>query len=186
MVQYETITWAKESGQPLAMLKLDFSKAYDMVSWRFLYAVMERMGLPNQFTAMVKMLLQGASASVLVNGAPSVPFPICWGVRQGCPLAPLLFLLVAEALAEGTQAALREGTLRGITLPDGESQQILTQFADDATFSIHSSAQYLATASELMDKFGLASGLYINRSKCALYWYGNDPPPPTLVAKLWM
>lgn len=81
MVQHETITWAKESAQPLAMLKLDFSKAYDMVSWKFLYAVMIRMELLQSFVDMIHMLLQEASASVLLNGVPPTPFSIYRGVR---------------------------------------------------------------------------------------------------------
>lgn len=81
MTQHETIEWAKTSVQALVMLKLDFSKAYNMVSWKFLFAVMTRMGLPQAFVDIFRMLLQDAQASVLLNGAPSAPFLICCGVR---------------------------------------------------------------------------------------------------------
>lgn len=43
------------------------------------------------------MLLEGASASISLNGFHTDTFSIGQGVRQGCPLAPYLFLLVAEA-----------------------------------------------------------------------------------------
>ena len=33
----------------MTILKLDFKEAYDMVSWNFLFATMEKMGLPLDF-----------------------------------------------------------------------------------------------------------------------------------------
>lgn len=81
MVMHETVDWAKASEQPLAMLKLDFSKAYDSVNWEFLFQVMSRMGLLVSFTCMVKMLLTDAKAAVSINGTCSRSFAICREVR---------------------------------------------------------------------------------------------------------
>ncbi|KAG0605467.1 hypothetical protein M758_9G061900 [Ceratodon purpureus] len=180
MVQHETIDWARRSDQALVMLKLDFRKAYDSVTWSFLFKAMDRMGLPAPFTAMVRLLLVDASASVAINGACSASFPIRRGVRQGCPLAPYLFLLVAEALATASRHAISTGHLKGITLPDGATQQFLSQYAYDATFSLLGTARSLTTASTLLTDFGLATGLELNRTKCALYWFGPGPPPAWL------
>lgn len=98
LLQYETVEWAKNSNQDLIFLKLDFTKAYDVVSWDFLLGVMKKLGIPDSFSHIVMMLLQDASASVLINGQPTPPFLIRRGVRQGCPLAPYLFLFVGETL----------------------------------------------------------------------------------------
>lgn len=54
---------------------------------------------------------------------------------------------------------------------------MLTQFTDDATFTLQGSRQYLEATSALMDLFGMVSGLHINRAKCSLYWFGTEPPP---------
>jgi hypothetical protein len=94
----ETLNWAKVSKQPLLLLKLDFAKAYDRVSWPFLFLAMEALGFNQAFIKMTKLLLKDATASVCVNGEPSTPFKISRGVRQGCPLAPYLFLIVGEIL----------------------------------------------------------------------------------------
>ena len=40
----ETMSWAEQSSQPLLFLKLDFSKAYDLIEWDFLFGAMEAMG----------------------------------------------------------------------------------------------------------------------------------------------
>lgn len=114
------------------MLKLNFSKAYDSVSWTFLFRVMSQMNIPHTFVQMVQMHLMDASSAVAINGLCTEEFSIRKGVRQGCPLAPYLFLIVAEALATASKHAMDMGRLQGIILPDGATQQVLSQFADDA------------------------------------------------------
>jgi hypothetical protein len=74
LLTHETIDWAEYSGQPLIFLKLDFSKAYDMVDWPFLFAAMAKLGFPAAFVDMTKLLFYEASASVKVNGSLSASF----------------------------------------------------------------------------------------------------------------
>lgn len=45
----ESLHWAKTSKQATMFLKLDFSKAYDKVSWRFLFSTMHKMNISNSF-----------------------------------------------------------------------------------------------------------------------------------------
>lgn len=75
VVQHETIAWAQETNQPLIMLKLDFSKAYDTVRWGFLFQVMLKMGMPETLVQLIKMLLVDVSAAVSINGLCSNEFP---------------------------------------------------------------------------------------------------------------
>lgn len=63
MLTHETIEWARHSRQPLLFLKLDFSKAYDKVDWCFLLEAMTRMGFPNNFMSMIRLLLSGAATT---------------------------------------------------------------------------------------------------------------------------
>lgn len=116
MLTQETMDWAKSSQQPLPFLKLDFFKAYDKVDWLFLFATITRLGFPSEFISMTKLLFGEASASVRVNGCISRTFPIEKGVRQGCPLAPYLFLIIAEALNAMVKVEEALGNVRGITL----------------------------------------------------------------------
>jgi hypothetical protein len=117
LLMHETMEWAAHSGQPLIFLKLDFSKAYDMVDWPFLFQAMSKMGFPPAFVDMVKMLFHEAAASIKVNNSHSTVFQIKRGVRQGCPLAPYLFLIVDEVLNSMVKDEMAEGWIRGITLP---------------------------------------------------------------------
>jgi len=74
-----------------AFVFIDSEKAFDRVEWAFLWDVLDTMGLPQGFIAMFRALYQGASARVRVNGHLSAPFELTRGVRQGCPVSPLLY-----------------------------------------------------------------------------------------------
>lgn len=58
----EIVNWAKVSKQPLFLLILDFAKAYDRVSWRFLFGAMRALGFDQTFINMTKLLFIGATA----------------------------------------------------------------------------------------------------------------------------
>ena len=94
----KTLHSAKTSRQPTVFLKLNFSKVYDKISWRFLFHAMHKMGINAQFIGWVKLHFGNTSATVNINGSPRMSFKVERGVRQGCPLAPYLFLIVGEAL----------------------------------------------------------------------------------------
>jgi hypothetical protein len=74
LLTQETLAWVEYSGQPLIFLKLDFSKAYDMVNWTFMFQAMLAIGLPEEFNSMVKLLFQDATAIVKINGSPLPAF----------------------------------------------------------------------------------------------------------------
>jgi hypothetical protein len=133
---HETIAHAKKSRQPLVFLKLDFSKAYDRVDLGFLFQVLERFGFPWEFIHMIRMLFGEANACVSVNGRLTRKFPVRQGVRQDCPLAPYLFLLVGGVLNLSIKAEERAGRIRGISLPGSQGYQTIAQYADDSSLTL--------------------------------------------------
>ncbi len=70
---------------------------------------------------------------VLVNGEATKWIKTTRGLRQGDPLSPYLFLLVAEGLARMTERAVSTGFLKGVG-PDECSSVSLVQYADDTFF----------------------------------------------------
>lgn len=131
---HETMDWAKHSKQSLIFLKLDFLKAYDMVDWSFLFQVMLKFGFLVEYIDMTKMLFYDAEACDKVNGSQAPSFKIVRRVRQGCPLAPYLFLIVAEVLNCMVQTWVESGSIQEITLPVENRQQVIAQFVDDTSF----------------------------------------------------
>ena len=61
---HETMEWAEHSGQPLIFLKLDFSKAYNMVDWQFLFQAMATLGIPEGFINTKKLLFGKAGCAL--------------------------------------------------------------------------------------------------------------------------
>ena len=98
LLTHETIDFAKFSNQPFLFLKLDFAKAYDKVDLRFLFRALDRFDFPVEFSHLIRLLFVDAEACVSVNGKRSSKFLILQSVRQECPLAPYLFLIVDEVL----------------------------------------------------------------------------------------
>ena len=82
-----------------AIVALDQEKAYDKIKHNYLWAVMERFGLPRIFVNTVKTLYTNASTMVAINRILSDPFKVSRGVRQGDPLSCALFDLAIEPMA---------------------------------------------------------------------------------------
>jgi len=76
LLTHETMDWANHTGQLLLFLKLDFSKAYDMVNLGFLSSAMMALDFPEEFISMTMLLFQNTKATVKVNGAQSPSFSI--------------------------------------------------------------------------------------------------------------
>ena len=84
---HETIHSLKV-GKILGMLlKLDLSKAYDKLNWKFLVGVLQTFGFKDQWTEWVMKLVSSTFFSILVNGTPTQPFPVSRGICQGDPLS---------------------------------------------------------------------------------------------------
>ena len=99
-----------------AILLLDFEKAYDRVLWPFLENVMRALGLPQKWRNCTSALYRTATSSALMDGSRSPAFQLQRSVRQGCPLAPYLYLCVTEAFSAYLQAPT--SALRGLPIPN--------------------------------------------------------------------
>ena len=97
----DVVSYATMFDSPVAILSLDQEKAFDRVDWSFMYSTLCRMGFGTSFLQWVYLFYTGVQSSVNVNGYLSPFSSLSRGVRQGCPLSPLLYVLVAEVLAVG-------------------------------------------------------------------------------------
>ena len=70
---------------------VDFSKAFNFVNHRVLWAVLRARSLVPKRVDLIQDLYADSNSSVGAQGIKSRPFPLLSGVRQGCPLSPILF-----------------------------------------------------------------------------------------------
>ena len=168
---FEAMEWTMENQQDLSMLLLDFEKAYDRVNWTFLKKVMERMGFHQTWIKQVMALNKNASAAVIVNGEQSKTFQLQRSVRQGCPLAPYLFLLTVDVLGQMLQH-LACG-VKGLQLPD--NTYITNQmFADDTLLFLDGTRDNIDRALTVIQRFGAASGAKLNLHKSVGLWLSKN------------
>jgi hypothetical protein len=154
-----------DDSQLVAAL-LDFSKAYDTIHRPFLLSVMAAMGVGPDYCQWVATLLSHTCACGYVNGFTSRQLEFFAGVRQGCPLSPVLYLFVAEALLRFLKAKGVKATVHGVDLT-------ATQFADDTEAFLDSPAAVPGFIG-VMHTFGNASGQQLNMQKSELLLLGKQ------------
>ena len=96
------------------MLKIDLPKAYDQVNWLHIRLLLTHLGFEVPFINRAMSCITSVSFVVLFNGSASLFFRAKGGLRQGFPLSPLLFLMVAEGLSHSLFEAKRTSGFKGI------------------------------------------------------------------------
>lgn len=162
VIANEVVDEAKKKNKPILIFKADFEKAYDSVRWSFLYEVMERMGFCDKWIGWIRGCIETTTSSVLVNGSPTKEFPFERGLRQGDPLAPFLFLMVAEGLGGLVREAVEKNLFEGVQVGREELKISLLQFADDTLFFGEASLRNIITLKSILRCFELASRLKVN------------------------
>ena len=110
----EIVAAWRRSGTAGFLWKVDFAKVYDAIDWRYLWNVLRRRGFSEEWVRWMKLCVTTSSCSILINGRMQGGwFQPQRGIRQGCPLAPLLFNLAADALAFCTTRLCSRGHLSG-------------------------------------------------------------------------
>jgi hypothetical protein len=114
VVANEVVHEIQSQKKPSFLFKVDFEKAYDSVSWEFLLYVMACIGFSPTWYMWIRACLFYARISILVNGSPTVEFSPGRGLRQGDPLSPFLFLIVAEVFSRLLQRVKELGLFTSI------------------------------------------------------------------------
>ncbi|KAL4318179.1 hypothetical protein GQ457_18G008490 [Hibiscus cannabinus] len=131
LISNELIDYTRKRGLQGIVFKADFRKAYDTVDWNFLLFTMRKMGFGEVWCSWIKCCISTANISVLVNGSHTRSFSNRRGLRQGCPLSPLLFNIIAEVLSALLRQAKSLGLFSGFHFGNSSEGISHLQFADD-------------------------------------------------------
>lgn len=177
----DTCLYSKERGHPLCLINIDQEKAYDRVDHEYLYKVFEYMGFNPIFIDWVKMFFQKVKGRVVVNGMLSQSFQVNSGVRQGCPLSPLLYIFALEPVLSKIR---RSKQVAGVIIPGSGQQEVrVLAYMDDVSLICRDNYS-VSKALDIMRLFERASGSKINIEKSHAMCIGDWKEKDTIKKEL--
>ncbi|KAK3511772.1 hypothetical protein QTP70_021807 [Hemibagrus guttatus] len=96
-----------EFAQPVHMCFVDLEKAFDRVSRGILWEVLWEYGVRGPLLRAVRSLYNRSRSLVLIASCKSDLFPVHVGLRQGCPLSPVLFIVFMDRISRRSQGLER-------------------------------------------------------------------------------
>lgn len=158
----------KTSGTPRCSLKIDLQKAYDIVSWDPIRAVMKKLGFPHQFIDWIYSCISTSRFSVMVNGSPFGFFGAKRGIRQGCPISPYIFVMVMEVFSALLKQQGSSGSF-GLHPKCKTTQLTHLCFANDVLVFFKGTVKASQVLAGVIEEFSQFSGLEINCKKTSLF-----------------
>ena len=172
--------YTEENNIPGLLLSVDFEKAFDSVSWSFIYKVMEFFGFGKSIISWIKTFNNNVKLSVNQCGNLSSFFGIGRGCRQGDPVSTFLFILCAEILGIMIRNNMN---ISGIIINDKEHK--LSQYVDDTLFLLDRTSKSLNATLNVLYDYSQFSGLKVNFEKTHAVWIGVNKFSTASIKTRW-
>ncbi|GKD09416.1 RNA-directed DNA polymerase, eukaryota, reverse transcriptase zinc-binding domain protein, partial [Tanacetum coccineum] len=166
--------YERKDGPSRVAMKIDIQKAYDIVNWQFLEAILKGFGFHSKMVNWIIKCVTTNSFSICVNGKSCGYFQGGRGLRQGDPMSPYMFILVMEILT-----LLVEKRVDGSSdfkYHYGCKDMRLTHFcfADDLIMFSHRDKDSVMVLKKAIEEFGSISGLLPNYNKSTIIFGSMD------------
>lgn len=163
----------KLAGKSTIGVFVDFKKAYDRVPHGALIHALAKSGVRGKFLNLVNHIYETSEMSVKIDGVNSRSFRMYRGVRQGCPLSPLLFLLFINPILE-------ESVPKGVEVPGlGWRTSRGAMYADDLLCLVENKEQAQQVVTGL-DNWCKKWGMELGLPKCGVMMWPWGPSAPSL------
>lgn len=163
---YETIARRRTTGQTTYAAFVDFKKAYDLVPHAALFTKLATLGVQGTALGFIKGLYQVSLVAVKTAAGHSEPFKLERGLRQGCPLSPILFDVFINDILDDCHDL-------GVTIPGVPNRKLAgLLFADDVVLLAPSSKNLR----HLLRKISLWTARWemsVGHGKCGVMVFGN-------------
>lgn len=171
--------WSRQHKREQYTLLYDIKQAYDSVQTDVLVRSLRRLHLPPAFVALVADSLQGLASCVRTAYGYSRSFPVQRSIRQGDPLAPILFVILMDALHDGLETNPFTGQQHGLRLtwPGPVSVYLPSLgYADDSA-ALSNSLEDLRHQNDWVQYFMSFNRMRLNPLKCELVGRNADGEP---------
>ena len=152
-----------------SIIKVDIAKAYDRVDWSFLYNIFLAFGFDHKVVSLIHQLIFTSSITVLVNGSSSHFFFPSRGLRQGDPLYPILFVIMADCLGRFIGDLVHRGLIKGLQPSFHPLIFSHGQFVDDTIFMGKVEVKEARNLKQAINLYSSASGQLINWYKSVVF-----------------
>jgi hypothetical protein len=95
------------------IISIDTEKAFDKIQHHFMINFLRKLEIEGMYLNVIKAIYDKLIANIILNGEELKPFSLKSGMRQGCPLSPLLVNIILEFLP---RAIRQEEEIRGIQI----------------------------------------------------------------------
>lgn len=166
------------------MIKLYMSKAFDKISWAYMRAVLEAYEFHKESIKWIMAMVSGAFFSILLNGSPSQRFHPSRGIRQGNPISPFLFVIMAKWLSQSITATLSANELSGLKPHPLAPPSTHQQFVDDTLLMGLPTAKEASSFKTILSDLSAASGTSINQETSKLFFFNTPLPIRRNIARI--
>ena len=151
---------------------IDFQKAFDSVDRNTIWKLLQHYGIPSIYIKIIQELYDDAACQVIHNGKLTEPFNIQTGVRQGCMLSPMIFLIVVDWIMRESTKDVKTGIQWTLTT----SLEDL-DFADDICLTSQKQ-QHIQQKTNKLSQEASKTGLKINKDKTEIMKINVKQPTP--------
>ncbi|KAL3652392.1 hypothetical protein CASFOL_002073 [Castilleja foliolosa] len=151
------------------VMKVDISKAYDRMEWRFVIRALRSLGFAEKVVDLIYRLISAVSYTISVQGNLHGMIKATRGLKQGDPLSPMIFILAQQIFSYGLTKLHDNKQMMHYDMGPRVEKVTHLLYADDMLLFFNGGQKTIKNLKILIDKYALSSGQMISYDKSSIY-----------------